>query len=111
MRKKIMLISLIIVIFVIVLLLIVNKKELVKVDAICEIETFTLTDVGTEIEVVLETKEDVDQIKINLYDTNKKIIKIIKKDIDNIKDEKIKIETSKKYPQTADIKCTVYKFK
>lgn len=111
MRKKIMFILLIIVLFVIVLLLIVNKKELVKVNAICKIETFTLVDSGTELEVVLETKENINQIKIDLYDTNKKIIKTIKKDINNIKNKKIKIETSKKYPQTADIRCTVYKFK
>lgn len=111
MKRKIVLILLIIVLFVIILLLIVNRKELVKVDAICEIETFTLTDAGTEIEVTLETEENINQIELDLYDTNKKIIKTIKKDIDNIKNKKIKVETNKKYPQTADIRCTVYKFK
>lgn len=110
MKKKIM----ILVILIIILLtgfLILNKGEKEKLEKdSCKIETFTLTDNGTEIEVSIDSKEYVDRININLYDsTNKKIKTIEKKIGKKIKsNELIKIKENKQYTETNTVKCTTY---
>lgn len=119
-RKKI--ISLIIIILIIITLLITfttkNKPTITKVhDNICEVYAFTLTDNGTEIDISINnnTSQNINLNKINLelYDSNNKKIKVIKKNIDNkLKPNSktaFKIKEQDKYPSTANVKCLLYK--
>lgn len=88
-----------------------DRKEITKSNKdICQIESFTLTDNGTEIEISIDSKLTVEKVKINLYDSNNKKVKTIEKSIGKKtnNNEIIKIDEKNQYPEVANIKCAVY---
>lgn len=121
MKKKLLItLSIIIVLLVLITLFIINmnkenrEKEIEKVEVATE--TFTITDAGTEIEVLFDNKNSEDiivsEVTTKLYDS-------LNKEITTLKYEKqikikansrktIKIISEEKYPSTAAIK---YKLK
>lgn len=107
----VILIGLLIILFIGFLILKKDKKEITVLNEdVCKIESFTLTDNGTEIEVSINSNLTIKKININLYDSNNKKIKTIEKNIGKeIKNnELIKIEDKNQYPEAASTKCVVY---
>ena len=120
MKKKVVLIIGIIVVLICILILIINnsKKEVEISDKnACTISSFTLTDIGTEIEVRINnsSKENINlrKLHLDLYDSSNNKIKYIEKSLDNeVKPNSnvsIKINEKDKYPSVAKLECSVYK--
>lgn len=116
MKNKRLIIILIIILIILTLILAINHKEKTKIDtknikAITE--SFTITDIGTQIDVKIknnnkkETK--IKNIKATLYDTSNKKIKVLEytKEIKIKKEKIIQITSNEKYPMTADIKYKI----
>ena len=113
MKKKIIMFAILIIIILINFLISnQDKKENLEKD-ICKIETFTLTDNGTEIEISIDSKDYINRVKIYLYDSNSQKIKTINKTINKkIKcNEIIKIKDRTMYPETSNATCEIYKSK
>ena len=114
-NKKLILILTVILVIIITLLIVSNKKEekidIKNIKAITE--SFTITDIGTQIDVKIKNNNKkeakIKNIKATLYDTSNKKITVLEytKEIKIKKEKIIQITSNEKYPMTADIKYKI----
>ena len=104
MKKKCLTIIFIALIVVLIILLFIDPPKN-KVKAKCQLKSFTITDIGTEIEVEIynNSKEQVyiNKIYLDLYSGNKKITTIQEKIDGKLKTNNnilIKINKKERYP-------------
>lgn len=120
MKKKIVIIVIILLVLIFVVFNFqrgnqtINKKEK---NIYCEMETYTITDTGTEIDVKLKNNNaneiKIDKMEISLYNTAKQEIKKITKNLKTklMKNQETTIKLNLKTQEidVASVKCNLYK--